>query len=120
MVTENTVMDQFWGELATRRYQGRIVSVQRLWTLQEEIGMHCREGRFHDEFYRERLAWFRFSPPKVLPDAQSIVVAVPRPQTEAMFNWRGKPLSLILPPTYTDFRTNHQAHLMDTLRHVFA
>jgi epoxyqueuosine reductase len=98
-------MDQFWGKLAPWRYQGRIVSVQRLRDLQEEIETHCREGRLNDEFYRERLAWFHFSPPEALPDARSIIiVAVPRPQTEAIFNWRGKSLSLILPPTYTDYR----------------
>ena len=105
MAAENTVLDRFWGELETRGYQGRIVSTQHLWDLKEGIEAHRRKGRFDEEFYLERLSWFRFSLPETLPDARSIIiVAVPRPQTEAVFNWCGKSLSLILPPTYTDYR----------------
>ena len=105
MAAESTVLDRFWGELVTRGYQGRIVSAQHLADLKEGIEAHYLEGRFDEEFYRERLTGFRFSPPETLPVFRSIIiVAVPRPQTEAVFNWRGQSLSLILPPTYTDYK----------------
>jgi len=56
------------------------------------------------QFYQERLARFSFQTPKDLPNSQSlIVVAVPRPQTRAIFTWNGQKYPLILPPTYTAY-----------------
>jgi epoxyqueuosine reductase len=99
-----TLTDQLFAALAAHGYQGRIVSIRRLLDLQEGIETHHRAGDFDDQFYRQRLGFFRFTPPDALPDAQSIfVVAVPRPQTQAIFRWRGQPFPVIIPPTYTDY-----------------
>jgi len=90
--------------LAERGYQGRIVSIQHLRDLQEEIEGRYRQGLFDEEFYQEELAWFDFRIPDSLPEATSlIVVAVPRPQSQAVFTWNGKSRSLIIPPTYVAF-----------------
>ena len=90
--------------LAERSYQGRVVSIQRLRELQEEIEGRYRQGLFDKEFYQERLAWFDFRIPSSLPEAMSlIVVAVPRPQSQAVFTWNGKSRALILPPTYVAY-----------------
>ena len=97
-------VDELLLHLAERGYQGRVVSIQRLRELQEEIEGRYRQGLFDKEFYQERLAWFDFRIPSSLPEAMSlIVVAVPRPQSQAVFAWNGKSRALILPPTYVAY-----------------
>jgi len=90
--------------LVERGYQGRIVSIQHLPELKEDIEGRYRQGLFEKEFYQERLAWFDFRIPDSLPEAKSmIVVAVPRPQSQAVFTWNGETRALILPPTYVPY-----------------
>ena len=90
--------------LAERGYQGRIASIQHLRDLQEEVEGTHRQGLFYEEFYQERLAWFDFRIPDSLPESKSlIVVAVPRPQSQAVFTWNGESRELILPPTYVAY-----------------
>lgn len=58
------------------------------------------DGEFADRY----LAGFSFLPPNDLKDAKSIIiVAMPRPPTMAVFNWKGYKRSFILPPTYTAY-----------------
>lgn len=91
--------------LEERGYKGRIVSLQHLSDLQEEIEGRYREALFDEEFYRERLAVFDFRPPTNVPGANSlIVVAVPQPQIQVIFTWNGKAVPLIVPPTYLYWR----------------
>jgi epoxyqueuosine reductase len=90
--------------LAERGYQGRIVSIQHLPELKEDIEGRRRQGLFDKEFYQERLAWFDFRIPDSLLEAKSmIVVAVPRPQSQAAFTWNGETRALLLPPTYVPY-----------------
>ncbi|MDH5483148.1 MAG: FeS-binding protein [Candidatus Bathyarchaeota archaeon] len=90
--------------LTERGFQGRIVSARRLHDLQEAIEGFHRKGLVDEEFYQERLAWFDFRIPDSLPKAKSIiVVAVPRPQSQAVFKWNGESQTLILPPTYVAY-----------------
>ncbi len=85
-------------------FQARIVSASHLPQLQKEIeSLHSRK-LLDGQFYQDRLAWFNFQIPEDLPKAQSlIVVAVPRPQTRAIFIWNGQRHPLVLPPTYTAY-----------------
>jgi len=99
---------QFVEELLLRLekhgYQGRIVSIQHLCDLQEEIDGPYKQGLLDREFYQERLTQFDFRIPEGLPEAKSlIVVAIPRPQSQAVFTWNGKSRVLILPPTYVAY-----------------
>ena len=91
-------------QLEERGYRGRIVSIHHLADLQEEIENRHAQGSFEEEFYRLRLAFFEFKTPRDLPEAKSIiVVAVPRPQAQAIFTFKGKKRKLILPPTYVAY-----------------
>jgi len=91
--------------LAERDYQGRIVSIQHLRDLQEEIEGYYKHGLLDEEFYQEELAQFDFRIPDSLPETTSlIVVAVPRPQSQAVFTWNGESRSLIIPPTYVAYK----------------
>jgi len=97
-------VDEILLELGVCGYQGRIVSIQRLRDLQEEIQRRHKQGLLNKEFYQERLAWFDFRIPDSLPKATSMIaVAVPRPQSQAIFTWNGESRSLMLPPTYVAY-----------------
>jgi epoxyqueuosine reductase len=97
-------VDELFVRLRERGYQARMVSVSHLQLLQQEIDSLRNRSLLDSEFYQSRLAWFSFQIPKNLPKAQSlIVVAVPRPQTRAIFTWNGQRRPLILPPTYTAY-----------------
>ena len=91
--------------LVKQGYQGRIVSLEHLSELRNEIKKIYDEGLFDEEFFRLRLTFFDFKVPETLPDAKSIVVvAVPRPQAHATFTFTGKVKTLILPPTYVAYQ----------------
>lgn len=90
--------------LTERNWKGCIVSIQHLAELREEIKERYSQGSFSEEFYRLRLAFFEFKVPETLPEAKSIiVVAVPRPQAQAIFAFGGEKKALILPPTYVAY-----------------
>ncbi len=92
-------------QLEERGYRGRVVTIQRLHDLQEEIETRYREGLLNEAFFRKHLTGFVFSPPESLPEARSlIVVAVGQPQIRFTFTWNGKRIPLIVPPTYLYWR----------------
>ncbi|HEX9911844.1 MAG TPA: 4Fe-4S double cluster binding domain-containing protein [candidate division Zixibacteria bacterium] len=102
-MTDKTTEELFL-RLEEKGYKGRIVSIQHLRDLQEEIEGRYREGQFNEEFYQERLTSFVFNPPPDFLKAKSIiVVSVPQPQIQHIFNWRGETKSLIVPPTYSTY-----------------
>ena len=95
---------ELFSQLEERGYKGRIVSIQHLGDLQEEMEGHHRQGLFDEEFYQTWITGFAFSPPDSLPGARSlIVVAIPQPQIRVVFTWNGEPLPLIIPPTYVAY-----------------
>jgi epoxyqueuosine reductase len=101
--------------------KGRIVSVEHVRDLQEEIEGRYERGLLDKEFYQERLAYFDFHiPPKDLPEAKSLlVVAVPRPQSQAVFTWSGESKALTIPPTYVaNERTRRR--IRDVLAEILA
>jgi len=96
--------DDSFARLKKLGYQTRIVSISRLQLLQKEIDNFRNDGSLDGEFFQQRLSRFSFQVPENLPKARSlIVVAVPRPQTVAIFAWKGQRRPLILPPTYTAY-----------------
>jgi len=98
------VTEQLLLQLTEYGYQGRVTSIKHLPELQEEIEERYTKGLLDKEFYKERLTFFKFQTPDSLPEAKSIIiVAVPRPQSQAIFTWNGKKRALILPPTYVAY-----------------
>ncbi|MFW9958230.1 MAG: 4Fe-4S double cluster binding domain-containing protein [Candidatus Odinarchaeota archaeon] len=96
--------DQLWQSLSERGYQIRVVSAEHVPILQTEIKKRLQQDEFDREFYKTRLSWFDFQPPKKLQHTRSVIVAaLPRPQTQAIFTWNGRRRILSLPPTYTDY-----------------
>jgi epoxyqueuosine reductase len=97
--------DELFSRLGELGYQARTVSIDHLHLLQKQIDEQ-RSQLLDSQFYQDRLAWFRFQIPESLPKAQSIIViAVPRPQTRAIFTWNGQRRPIIIPPTYTAYNS---------------
>ncbi|MGD6807707.1 MAG: 4Fe-4S double cluster binding domain-containing protein [Candidatus Bathyarchaeia archaeon] len=79
----------------------RVVSIRRLADLQSEIELRLEKRQFDDRFARDYMYRFKYAPPEELETARSIIiVAMPRPPTKAVFNWKGTKPSFLLPPTY--------------------
>ena len=90
--------------LLKENFKVSIVSTSHLVELEQEIKSRWNKSEFNEEFSGEYLPRFKFAPPPELANAQSlIVVAMPRPLTRAIFIWKGKSQSFILPPTYTAY-----------------
>jgi epoxyqueuosine reductase len=100
-----TTVAELYAHLEERGLQGRVVPIQHVEDLRQQVEGQHSQGLFDDEFYRERLSFFSFQPPEALPGAASMIVAsVPRPQTRVRFTWQGKARALVLPPTYLRYR----------------
>ena len=91
--------------LGEKGYQSRIASAERLRDLQDGIEGNRARGLLNEEFYQERLTYFSFRPPEILPNAKSlIVVAVPQPKIRIVFTWHREVRPVIIPPTYVAYR----------------
>jgi epoxyqueuosine reductase len=103
------MLKQLFAQLTEWGYQGRMVPIQHLADLQEEIEGRHRQGLFDQELYQIYLAEFAFRPPGTPPGARSIlVVAVPQPKIEVTFVWQGERLRTIVPPTYGEAKKDRR------------
>lgn len=101
MTQMKTTIENLYEQLSQKGLEGRVVPIQRLHDLQQEIESEYARGNLSEEFYRERLQFYQFKPPEYLPPFSSIiVVAMPRPQTPVSFRLDEKSITLTLPPTY--------------------
>lgn len=90
-----------YGRIEKQGYKGKIVSVEHVTELQEEIEEKHHRGLLSEEIYREVLTWVDFKIPEISPEAKSIIViAVPQPQVRLTFNWNGNSLHCLIPPSY--------------------
>jgi epoxyqueuosine reductase len=100
----SSIWDNLIKYIEKHGWQIRMLSVEHLQDLQDDVQMLHSQDLFDEEFFQERLSWFRFRIPADLPKAKSlIVVAVPRPQSQAVFNWKGEPRVFTIPPTYVAY-----------------
>lgn len=88
-------------ELAKKGWQYRIIPISRLNDLVEEIEQQHEEGIFDEQFFSEWLSKFDTLPLQEFPEARSIIlIALPQPQTRAVFVWNGSEHPFVIPPTY--------------------
>ncbi len=100
----SSLREETFQSMIERGYQIRTVSIEHLSMLQTEIEGRNEQGEFDKDFYMERLVWFDFQLPEHLQHPRSIiVVALPRPQTQATFTFNGRQRALYIPPTYTAY-----------------
>jgi epoxyqueuosine reductase len=82
-------------------FQYALVSVEHLKDIQLELDILYEQGLFDEEFYHERLPHYNFNYEEIFPEAKSvIIVAIPDPQYNVIFDFKGEKISLRVPPTY--------------------
>ncbi|MBU7015001.1 MAG: hypothetical protein HXS52_07965 [Theionarchaea archaeon] len=88
-------------QLRKHRYEGRIVSIDHLQNMKEELEEQYKRVSIPDEIYDRHLSRFSFEPPSDLSEAASlIVIAVPQHITQVVFFWNEKRVPVTIPPTY--------------------
>lgn len=90
-------------------WTAQIVSIAHLNDLRFAILSRMEQGQIDKKLYHDQLSFFSFDPPPNLPEARSIlIVAVPTPQMRIFFQFKGKRVPVIIPPTYISYtpRTN--------------
>lgn len=112
------VVKDLFSKLEKMNCKAKIVSTNHLSMIIREIQKLNNYGLIEDNFFKDRLNWVNTSLIENQNDVKSIiVVAVPRPQTQAIFNWKGKKHSIIIPPTYTDYEQTRDK-IEDTLTKI--
>jgi epoxyqueuosine reductase len=95
------VSEQLLERLLAAGYPARLVAVRHVQDLLDEFKGRYDRGEFDDEFYREDLQQFDFSPEAKLPGAQSLlVVAQPAWPMRLVVHHQGRTVPAVLPPTY--------------------
>lgn len=88
-------------EMEQRGYQARVVSIDRVHDIRNEIERRQTSGAFDHAFSEYLDTQLDFDTAKVLPEARSlIVVAVADPLVRIGFSWNGSHTRLAVPPTY--------------------
>ncbi len=102
---ETTLID----EMAQRGWRGRVVSIERLRDLQDDIdGLHGA-GAFDEKFSTYLGTQLDFARAEDLQGARSlIVVALGDPQVRFTFSWNGSRKRLVVPPTYLHARASDE------------
>ena len=96
--------EQLLTQLHEQGIEARVVPAFHARELAPGLERLLGDGLLADEFYRERLAFFNAGEPDPFPDALSvIVVAVPRPRSQATFTWGGSVTTVFIPPTYAGY-----------------
>jgi len=91
-----------YSALEKKGFKGRIIPIQHVIDLKEEIEARYNEGVLDEIFYHERLTHFEFRVPHNFSGANSIIItSVPQPQQRVIFNLMGETYRLVIPPTYS-------------------
>ncbi|MFW9950188.1 MAG: 4Fe-4S double cluster binding domain-containing protein [Candidatus Thorarchaeota archaeon] len=82
-------------------YKATIVSAKHIPELKNDIKKYHDNNLLYPPFYETYKVYFEFKPEPEFEEINSIIVLTkPVPQFEAKFIWKGKHISLFIPPTY--------------------
>jgi len=96
-----TIIETYHRQLKDKGYKGQVVSAKHISDLRRDIQKHHEQDLFDPMFYNEYKQYFEFEPEVILSQINSLfIMAIPQPQYEATFYWKGKNISLLIPPTY--------------------
>ena len=94
-------------------FRGKILSIEHVKELQEEIAALHNKNLLDKELYRAYLASFDFECQKKLANARSlIIVTVPQPQVRVTFVAEDQHYPVVIPPTYFLSTDHHAADLL--------
>ncbi len=99
-------------QLKQEGWKAKIVSIEHVRDLQEEIEGHLRNGFLDQELYDAYLDRFDFNISENFNDAKSlIIVTAPQPHVRVAFTWQGQTYPGIIPSTYchaTDYQVKNR------------
>ena len=105
MVNQNEVLEIIYQKLELKGYKARIVSADHINDLRNDIQKLHEQNLLDLDFYEEYKSYFEFVPDVNLSNLESIIVIViPQPSYEAVFQLKNRILSLQIPPTYLHVR----------------
>ena len=113
MFTTNEINGQLVEHIKKQGWQVTVVSITRVKDLETEIGDRRQKGLLDPVLFDEYLASFDFACEQRLADTRSlIIVGVPQPQVQVVFEVGHQSVPVIIPPTYA-FSIDQQvaAHL---------
>ena len=100
-MSNNELMKELGNRMEAQGFRWRMVSVEHLEELKEEIFQRKRSGEIAEEVYREYMTGFETAASEELPGARSIIIAAaPQPQYQVGFTWDGEVHYFTIPPTY--------------------
>jgi epoxyqueuosine reductase len=103
---QSEIISSIFSYIINAGYVAKVVSIEHITELEDELTIRNRIDKFEENFYKERLTSFKFSPDAILPGAKSIIIiAVPQPTIIIIFRINGKDQQVIIPPTY-DYSVN--------------
>lgn len=87
--------------LASVGCRGEVAAVSHLDGLRDELQGLLEKNLLTEAFYTENLAGFKFSPPPEMAAAASVIItATPQPISEVLFDFGGRTVAAVIPPTY--------------------
>ncbi len=97
------IINTLYEKLENQNCKGKVVSINHVQELKENIEKFHQNGLLDEEFYRrELLHFFEFDLAGDFPEAESlIVVAVPQPNVSVTFHPNGKPFPCLIPSNYS-------------------
>ena len=105
---KESMLKEVYHRLDEKGFKAKMVSVEHVPELKQDIDEKHRKGLFDPEFYQEELSSFDFEKPGRLSNATSIiVVAAPQPKSMIHIEWNGKRYPIVVPPTYS-YATDEQ------------
>jgi epoxyqueuosine reductase len=98
----SSIIDNLFKSLNLQGYKATIVPIMRLKELKEDIYERNRRGQFAPELFNENFNAFDFNKTTEKMPARSIVIiAVQQPHVRLGITLGKRPLSVIIPPTYS-------------------
>jgi epoxyqueuosine reductase len=101
MVT-GTITKQLQTNLKKQGFSMTTCSIERLDDLKRDLEVPRKSGLIGNDFFQERLSYFKFSPHDYRRGLKSIIItAAPQTQQETIFWYQGKEHCYPVPPTYS-------------------
>ncbi|NHJ24827.1 MAG: hypothetical protein EAX89_09645 [Candidatus Lokiarchaeota archaeon] len=100
MDEENT-QKRLYKSLDSNGYKVSIISASHIPDLRKDIKKYREKKLIYAPLYEMYKAYFEFEPKAEFKNINSIIIlAKPAPQFEVKLDWKGKQISLLVPPTY--------------------
>jgi epoxyqueuosine reductase len=93
-----------------------VIPIEHVAQLKREIEDNVSQGRLDAGLYERYMTYFRFDVTGTLQGARSVIItAAPQPQRKVTFHFKGRTLSVIIPPTYYRDTDNPISEILENI-----